>query len=151
MAGFDKFPYILTQRRLTLSLPSHLGRHDSITPGQFQTPIHVLSIQNVPIRKDWYLYRLLHRCNGLPVRNPSSLTLHLPRSAVTSEDLGAGGFHHFRVGQGALEIGEDSKFRGDRDGEIHVQGSDCVGSEEHAVMNLLRRLMSSQSSWRKAP
>jgi hypothetical protein len=47
---------------------AHLGSHDPIHPGQFNTPIDVFPVQDIPIREHGHIDGLLDRLDLPPVR-----------------------------------------------------------------------------------
>jgi hypothetical protein len=49
------------------SKKTHLGGHHPIHPGQLDTPVDILPIQDVPIRKDRHFDSLLDRPDLLPI------------------------------------------------------------------------------------
>lgn len=100
---------------------AYLGGHDSITSRHFETSIHILPIQDIPIGEYRDLEYLFDFSNDFPICQPSHLAFHLPRPPVTRKDLSTGSFHHFGIGECTFQVGEYTEFGSNWYSEVFVQ------------------------------
>ena len=62
---------------------THLGSHDPIHPSQLDTPIHILPVQDIPIRKHGHLDGLLDRLDLPPIRQALQVPQNIPTISPT--------------------------------------------------------------------